>query len=96
MGGQLVTTHCINSKSKTYHGEQWVTVEIEVRGGSFKHVVEGQVVIEYTETQLDEKDGDGKKLIKDGKKLIESGYISLQAESHPVDFRKVELLKLKP
>jgi hypothetical protein len=96
MGGQLVTTHCIPSKSKTYHGDQWVTVEIEVRGSSFKHIVEGQVVIEYTETQLDEKDGDGKKLIKDGKKLIESGYISLQAESHPVEFRKVELQKLKP
>jgi hypothetical protein len=95
MDGKLVTTHCVNSKSKTYHGDQWVKVEIEVRGSkSFKHFVEGELVMSYTEPQLDEKDADGRKLIKDGKKLLEGGSISLQAESHPVEFRKVELKKL--
>ncbi len=95
MGGQLITRHCTNSTSKTYHGDQWVTVEIEVRGGKgFKHYIDGQLVLEYTEPQLDPKDADAKKLIKDGKLLIEGGSISLQAESHPVQFRKVELKKL--
>jgi hypothetical protein len=28
-------------------------------------------------------------------KPLRSGYIALQAEHHPVDFRKVEILKLK-
>jgi len=38
MNGKLFTPHCINSKSKTYHGEQWVTCEIEVHGsGKIKH-----------------------------------------------------------
>ena len=42
MAGQLVTRHCTNSKSKTYHGDQWVTVEIEVRGA--RHYVYGATV----------------------------------------------------
>jgi hypothetical protein len=96
MGGRLITQHCTNSKSKTYHGDQWVTVEVEVRGSkSMKHFVEGALVMEYTEPQLDEKDGDAKKLLAAGApKLIEKGWISLQAESHPTEFRKIELLKL--
>ena len=88
--------HCTNSKSKTYHGDQWVTVEIEVRGHkSIKHLVDGEVVIEYTEPQLDERDAHSKKLIeKAGGKKLSGGTISLQSESHPIEFRKVELLKL--
>jgi hypothetical protein len=52
-------------------------------------------VLEYEKPQLDDGDADGKKLIKDGKVLLEEGYISLQAESHPVEFRKVEIKVLK-
>jgi hypothetical protein len=97
MGGQLITRHCTNSSSKTYPGDQWVTAEVEVRGSRvIRHIVEGQVVLEYTEPQLDPKDADGKKLIVGDKLLIEGGTISLQAESHPVEFRKVELLRLHP
>ena len=93
--GKLVTRHCTNSTSKTYHGDQWVTAEIEVRGSkSLKHSINGELVLSYSEPQYDDGDADGKKLIKDGKKLIESGSISLQAESHPIEFRKVELQKL--
>ncbi len=96
MDGKLITRHCTNSTSKTYHGDQWVTAEIEVRGSkSIQHFVNGQLVLSYSEPQYDDGDADGKKLIKDGKKLIESGTISLQAESHPLEIRKVELKKLK-
>lgn len=96
MDGKLITRHCTTSKSKTYQGDQWVTAEIEVHGaGKVKHVINGKTVIEYEKPQLDPGDADGKKLIKDGKVLIEEGYISLQAESHPVEFRKVEIRVLK-
>ncbi len=96
LGGKLFTTHCTNSKSKTYDGDVWVTAEIEVNGsGAVKHYVNGAVVLEYEKPQLDPKDADAKKLIKDDKVLIEEGYISLQAESHPVEFRKVEIKVLK-
>jgi hypothetical protein len=96
MDGKLVTRHCTTSKAKTVHGDEWVTAEIEVHGaGKVKHVINGKTVIEYEKPQLDPGDADGKKLIKDGKVLIEEGYISLQAESHPVEFRKVEIRVLK-
>jgi hypothetical protein len=96
MDSKLITRHCISSKSKTYHGDQWVTVLVEVRGGGvIKHIVDGKTVLLYDKPQLDERDVIAKKLIeKNGKLLLTSGTISLQSESHPVEFRKVELLKL--
>ena len=96
MDGKLVTRHCNSSRSKTYHGDQWVSVEVEVHGNKLiKHVIDGETVMEYTQPQLDEKDADARKLIKDGDKMLHGGSISLQAESHPVEFRKVELRKLE-
>jgi hypothetical protein len=96
MGDSLVTRHCNPSRSKTYHGDQWVTIEIEVRGnGKIKHRVNGEIVLEYEKPQLDEKDPDAKKLIQGEDKMLYEGYISLQAESHPVEFRNIQLLPLK-
>lgn len=94
---KLRTQHCISSTSKTYHGDQWVTIEVEVRGNKVvKHKYEGKTVIEYNNPQLDERDADAKKLIKANKGLMLSeGYISLQSESHPVEFRKVEIKLLE-
>jgi hypothetical protein len=96
MDGKLITTHCINSSSKTYDGEQWVRAEVEVLGDSqIKHMVEGQTVLTYDKPQI----GGGsvsnfdENVKKDGM-LLSEGYISLQSESHPVEFRKVELLNL--
>ena len=98
MDGKLLTRHCLDSKSETYHGDQWVTVEIEVRGNEVvKHIIDGKTVLEYTEPQLDERDSYAKKLMAAGaKKMLSEGYISLQAESHPTEFRKIELQKLDP
>ena len=96
MDGKLIKKHVINSSSKTYHGDQWVTAEVEVRGNTVKHIVEGQTVLVYTDPQLDEKDKDAKKLMNAGaKKMLTGGTISIQAESHPTEFRKIELLELK-
>jgi hypothetical protein len=96
LNGKLHTPHCTNSKSKTIHGDEWVTAEIEVHGaGKVIHRVNGEDVLEYEQPQLDPKDADAAKLIKDGKVLIEEGYIALQSESHPIEFRKVEIKVLK-
>lgn len=96
MDGKLVTRHCNDSKSKTYDGDQWVTVEIEVNGGAIKHIVDGETVLAYSEVQLDETDADAQTILagNGGKKALEGGYLYLQAESHPLEFRKVELLPL--
>lgn len=98
MDGKLVKRHCTSSRSKTYDGDQWVTVEVEVHGDqTIKHIVEGETVLEYSKPQLDEADPDAKKLIHKaaGALLLDGGYISLQSESHPIEFRKVELLPLE-
>ena len=96
IGGNLVTRHCTDSTSNTYHGDQWVTVEVEVRGDEvIRHLVDGKVVLEYGKPQLDENDPDAKRLLQKGApKAVKEGYIALQAESHPVEFRKVELMRL--
>jgi hypothetical protein len=96
MNGKLETTHCINSSSKTFDGDQWVRAEIEVHGGGeIVHRVNGETVLRYEKPQI----GGGAvanydpALKRDGE-ILTSGSISLQAESHPVEFRKVELLNL--
>lgn len=96
LGGELYTQHCHNSTSKTYTGDQWVTAELEVQGDSIiRHIVDGKVVLEYSGPQLDERDANYQKLLlPNGDKMLKKGTISLQSESHPVDFRKVELLNL--
>lgn len=99
MDDKLIRRHCTQSTSKTYHGEQWVTVEVEVRGDkTVKHIIDGEVVLQYDKPQLDPADAHSKELIadRDGKLNLASGYISLQSESHPCDFRKVELMVLEP
>lgn len=96
LNGGLYTTHCLNSSSKTYHGDQWVRVEAMVLGDSvIRHMVNGETVLAYEMPQI----GGGSvnhfdpKVKEDGKLLTE-GYIALQSESHPTEFRKVELLNL--
>lgn len=92
MNGELITQHCTNSKSKTYHGDVWVTAEFVVRGSEvIHHIIDGDTVLTYHKPQVG---GAYEGYPVPEGTLLEEGYISLQAESHPVDFRKVELLKL--
>jgi len=95
MDGKLIKQHCTNSKSKTYHGEQWVTAEVEVHGNKLiKHMVNGETVLQYTKPQLDPSDKSAQPLIKNDEVMLYGGTISLQSESHPVEFRKIEILPL--
>lgn len=97
LSGRLHTAHCTNSTSPTYDGDQWVRVEVVVHGDELiRHVVDGKTVLEYTKPQIG---GDGAAPVDpavkvDGRPLT-SGYIALQAETAPTDFRKVELLNLE-
>ena len=98
MSGALVTKHCNDSTSKTFDGDQWVTVVVEVRGnGKIRHFVNGEKVLEYEQAQLDDTDSDGKALIAaaGGNRMLSGGTISLQSESHPIEFRRVEIMELR-
>lgn len=95
MEGKLVTQHCMDSRSETIHGDAWVSVEVEVLGNEvIRHFVNGAPVMEYQRPQLDPSDPWAKQLIRDGNLQLERGTISLQGESHPVEFRRVEVLPL--
>jgi hypothetical protein len=94
--GALITRHCTTAKAPTYHGDRWVTAEVEVCGHrSVTHRLEGRDVLTYTDPQLDDRDAHAKSLAdKAGTRLISGGTISLQSESHPVEFRSVEVMVL--
>ena len=93
MDGELVTRHCTNSSSATFHGEEWVLFELEVHGDSIiHHLINGDTVLTYSKPQLGGGLPEGYPL-PEGTPVTE-GYIALQAESHPYEFRKVELLDL--
>lgn len=92
---KLWTQHCTNSSSKTYHGDEWVEVEIEIHGNDrIVHFVNGEKVLEYSRPQLDPNDADAKNLIHGDNLMLESGSISLQSESHPVEFRNIKIKEL--
>ena len=97
MNGNLFTPHCVNSTSKTYHGDQWVRAAVLViKDSIIKHIVEGDTVLVYSKPQYDPNDKWVKKANLKGGETIKQGTISLQSESHPVEFRKVELFDLAP
>ena len=93
---KLFTPHCINSSSKTFHGDQWVRAEVLVLKDSIiRHIIEGDTVLVYEKPQYDGNDKWVKEAGFAGATTIKDGYISLQSESHPVEFRKVELFDLE-
>ena len=94
--GKLEKRHCLESTSKTYHGEEWVTAEVLVLGNEMiQHIVNGDTVFTYQKPQIGGLvvNGFDPMVKKDGMPLSK-GSISLQSESHPIEFRKVELLDL--
>jgi hypothetical protein len=97
MDGKLFTPHCINSKSETYHGDQWVKAEVLVLGDSVVvHYTNGKEVLSYQKPQVGGGAVSGQEVVfgKDGD-LLKGGTISLQSESHPVEFKKIEILNLE-
>lgn len=89
---ELVTAHCIDSQSDTYYGEQWVDLEIEVRNDSIiRHYINGEQVLEYNHPVIG---GEFNTLVKLDGQPLNKGYISLQSESHTVEFKNIMLLDL--
>ena len=94
---ELHTQHCINSMIPGTVGDGWVQLELEVRGNELiRHFIDGALAVEYHHPRLDTWGGDGRRLHKTGADTdIGAGYIALQSESHPVQFRNIRLLPLQ-
>lgn len=106
--GKTTEQHCINSTSITYDGDQWVTAEAIVLGDSIVyHLIEGDTVLVFTNPKIgggyvgkshtfkDGKVGSEEEWMKKQNTALGTGYIALQAESHPIDFKNIQLLNLK-
>ena len=96
MGDSLFTPHCVSSVSNTYHGDQWVEVEALVLGDSLiQHILDNQVVMEYRNPTIGGGAIGGYKesAYQEGTPL-KDGYIAIQAETHPIDFKSIEVLDL--
>jgi hypothetical protein len=94
--GELTEIHCISSTSPTIHGEEWVTLDLVVRGSaSVVHVMNGDTVMAYTDLVIGGATVEdfGEPATGEGRPLT-GGYVALQSESHPIQFRQILLRPL--
>ena len=96
LGDTLFIPHCINSTSETYPGDQWVDVEALVLGDSLiRHILGGKVVMEYSKPTIGGGAIGGYEpgAYREGE-AVKEGYIAIQAETHPIDYKSIEILDL--
>ncbi len=95
--GKLDTRHCIESSSKTFTPNQWVSAELIALGDSLIiHIINGDTVLKYSQPQIGgpivNRFDTAQKM--DGK-ILKEGFIALQSEGQPIDFRNIKLLNLE-
>jgi hypothetical protein len=97
MKGKLLEDHIIDSSSKLFPVDEWVKVEVEVRGNQeVVHRINGVEVLRYQHPQLDPRDESAQRLLAAGAPLqLSFGHIALQAESQPIWFRNIEIKQLE-
>jgi len=83
--------HCVNSNSKTYHNDDWVKVEVIVKSNNIvHHIVENDTVISYSNLRVG-GDKIPENYLNRLSEPLADGYISLQSEGHPVEFRNIKI-----
>lgn len=94
IGGAVLEDKCSKLSAIAIPGKEWVTILAEVQGGArVRQIVDGALVVEYTDLMLDEKNADARRLLGSGAdRALTAGYISIQANSHPIEFRRIEIL----
>lgn len=88
--------HCLNSTSKTYRSDEWVKGELIVLGDSLiTHLINGDTVLQYSKPTMGGGvvTGYDSAIFHPGEAL-RSGYIGLQSEGQPVDFKNIYLKEL--
>ena len=95
--GKVYDGHCLDSSSKTFDKDEWVRAELIVLGDSLiTHVINGDTVLQYSQPTMGGGvvQGYDSTLWQVGKPL-RSGFIALQSEGQPIDFRNIELKNLE-
>jgi hypothetical protein len=94
INGKRNTSYCTPPLIKrTLAGDQWVTAEIDVHDGKIRQYINGEEVIEFENPRYDSANPVAKKFISAGKDIVRDGYISLQSNSNPMDFRRIEIME---
>lgn len=96
VSGAPLKTLCSRLSDVTIRDDQWVTVLAEVDGGKrVRQIVNGDLIVEYTDLTLDDSNADAQRLMAAGApRALGSGYISIQSNGFPIEFRRIELLPL--
>jgi hypothetical protein len=96
INGAPLKDYCSTVGDITIRGEEWTTVLAEVDGSKHvRHIVNGELVVDYTDLTLDESNADARRLIAAGAdKSLSSGYISIQSNGAPIEFRRIEVLPI--
>lgn len=94
--GAAVKDYCSKLGEITVRGDEWTSVLAEVDGAKHvRQIVNGELVVDYTDITLDESNVDAARLIAAGAdKSLSSGYISLQSNGAPIEFRRIEVLPI--
>ena len=105
--GKPYLAHIKNSTSKSYLKNEWINAQAEVYGDSLvRHIINGDTVLTYTKPMIGEgfvsntnnwtwaNITDSLFWINKANTPLGAGHIALQAESQPVDFRRIEILEL--
>ena len=80
--GQTIKKHVIKSSFAAPPAGEWVVAEAVCKDGELQHIINGEVVVSYSNPRTD-----------DGAPVTH-GWISLQAESHPIQFRNIVVREL--
>lgn len=93
MNDSLTTEHCVNSISETFYDDQWVDVELLVlRDSLIVHKVNGKEVLRYSKPVVG---GEYNTFTEREGEALTAGHIALQSESHPIEFKNIEMLNLE-
>jgi hypothetical protein len=91
LAGVPTDEHCINANSKFYNNEKWVTLDIIVHAGKdIINIINGDTVLVCSEPKVGGFLVPENYPIPEGT-LLEDGYIALQAEGQPIDFRNIKV-----
>ena len=92
--GKRNASYCtLPTVKRTFHGDQWVIAEIDVRNGMITHFVNGKKILAFENPRYDSAHAIAKTFIVGGNDAVRDGYISLQSNSHPMDFRKIDIME---
>ena len=105
--GKPFLGHILNSNSKTYLKNEWISAEAEVYGDSLvRHIINRDTVLTFIKPMIGEGFvsntsswtwggiTDSLIWINKANTPLKEGHIALQAESQPLDFRRIEILDL--